>query len=75
MDGEEKEGPHYLCFSVEFRLFFKEHLINTELKQFFLYFSEMSVCKWRGRKSPLEFEQTSQLVDERCKFVDVGALH
>lgn len=25
---------------------------------------EMSVCKWRGRKSPLEFEQTSQLVDE-----------
>lgn len=47
-----------------FTFFFKEHLINTELKQFFLYFSEMSVCKWRGRKSPLEFEQTSQLVDE-----------
>lgn len=23
-----------------------------------------SVCKWRGRKSPLELEQTSQLGDE-----------
>lgn len=29
---------------------------------------------WAEEKSPLEFEQTSQLADEWCKFADVGAL-
>lgn len=31
----------------------------------------MTVCKWRGGRSPLEFEQTSKLADEWCKFASL----